>query len=226
LIGFGMKVLVIEDSQRLLRSLGQGLKREGYSVDLVADGREGWDFARLNDYDVIVLDLMLPGMDGLSILSKLRSTGKQTHVLILSAKDQVRDRVKGLQMGADDYLIKPFAFDELCARLNSLIRRRYGRKNPEVVLGTVAINRSTCQVLCNGEPVELTPGEYAIAECLALNRGRVMSKEQILDAVHDSDSCPGPSVVEVMVCTLRRKLRAKGASSVIKTRRGYGYYVE
>ena len=221
-----MKVLVIEDSERLLRSLGHGLKRMGYAVDLVADGKEGLDYARLNDYDVIVLDLMLPTLDGLTVLKTLRAMGKQTHVLILSAKDQVEDRVRGLQLGADDYMVKPFSFEELCARLTTLVRRRYEAKTPEVALGALMIHTGTREVRRNGEPVTLTPGEYAILEYLVMNRGRVLSKEQILDAVHDSDSSPGASVVEVMVCTLRRKLGVRGGESVIKTRRGYGYYVE
>ena len=125
-----MKILLIEDSPKLLRAIGLGLRKLGYAVDGVADGKEGWDYARLNEYDVIVLDLMLPGMDGLSILRNLRAKGKQTHVLILSAKDQVEDRVCGLQLGADDYMIKPFSFDELSARIGTLVRRRPGCKNP------------------------------------------------------------------------------------------------
>ncbi len=221
-----MKLLVIEDSQRLLRSLGRGLRKSGYSVDLVADGKEGLDYARLNDYDVIVLDLMLPGMDGLTILRKLRDMGKQTHVLILSAKDQVEDRIKGLQLGADDYMVKPFSFDELCARIDALIRRRYETKNPQIVIGSVSLDTSAKRVHRNGKPVLLTPGEYAVLEALALNRGRVLSKEQLLDAIHDSDSYAGTNVIEVMVCNLRKKTGGNGDAPVVKTRRGYGYYVE
>jgi DNA-binding response OmpR family regulator len=221
-----MKLLVIEDSQRLLRSLGRGLKKTGYSVDLVADGRDGLDYARLNEYDVIVLDLMLPGMDGLTILRRLRDMGKQTHVLILSAKDRVEDRIRGLELGADDYLIKPFSFDELCARINSLIRRRYKAKNPEVVIGPVTLNTAKRVAQRNGTALNLTPAEYAILECLALNRGRVLSKEQLLDAIHDSDSFPGANVIEVMICNLRKKIDRGRKDSIVKTRRGYGYFVE
>ena len=132
-----MKILIIEDSSKLRRALGVGLRKLGYAVDLVGDGLEGWDYARLNDYDVIVLDLMLPGLDGLGVLRKLRAMGKQTHVLILSAKDQVEDRIRGLQLGADDYMIKPFSFDELCARIGTLLRRRHMAKSPEIVLGSL-----------------------------------------------------------------------------------------
>lgn len=220
-----MKLLIIEDSQRLLRSLGSGLKKMGYAVDLVADGADGLDYARFNDYDVIVLDLMLPSMDGLAILRKLRALGRQTHILILSAKDQVEDRIRGLQLGADDYMIKPFSFDELCARINTLIRREYKAKSPRLVLGPVTLNTAARLVERDGAPVVLTAGEYAILECLALNRGKVISKEKLLAAIHDSDSYAGPNVVEVLVCHLRKKIGSEGKHSIVQTRRGYGYIV-
>ncbi len=221
-----MKLLIIEDSQRLLRSLGSGLKKMGHSVDLVADGIEGLEFARYTDYDVVVLDLMLPGLDGLSILRKLRALGRQTHILILSARDQVEDRVRGLQLGADDYMVKPFSFDELCARLGALARRRYAAKSPVIVLGPVTLDTAARLVERGGSAVNLTPAEYAILEHLALNRGRVISKERLLEAIHDSDSSAGPNVVEVLICNLRRKLADKRDEPVIATRRGYGYVIE
>lgn len=221
-----MRVLVIEDSERLLFSLGQALKKSGYTVDLVSDGKEGFDYAFFNEYDVIVLDLMLPGMDGLTILRKLRAAGKKTHILILSAKDQVEDRVRGLEMGADDYMIKPFSFDELHARLSTLIRRKYESKNPEIKVGELALNTATKEVKRDGLPIRLTPGEYSIFEYLVLNRGRVLSKDQLLDAIHDSESYAGANVIEVMVCKLRNKLGANSEPPIIKTRRGYGYYIE
>lgn len=221
-----MKLLIIEDSQPLLRSLGAGLRKMGHGVDLVADGAEGLDFARFNDYDVIVLDLMLPTMDGLTVLQRLRELGKMTHILILSAKDSVEDRIRGLQLGADDYLVKPFSFDELCARIQTLTRRRYAAKNPEITLGSHTLNTAARTVSRANTAVALTPAEYNILEHLAVNRGRVLSKEQLIDAIHDSDSCPGPNVIEVLICTLRKKLGNDGEDSIIKTRRGHGYYIE
>lgn len=221
-----MKLLVIEDSQRLLRSLGRGLRKSGYAVDLVADGADGLDYARFNDYDVIVLDLMLPRMDGLTILRKLRALGKQTHILILSAKDQVQDRIRGLQLGADDYMIKPFSFEELCARIATLIRRQHQTKNPLIQLGAVRLNTAKKSLERDGAPVPLTAAEYAILECLALNRGRVIAKEKLLQTIHDSDSSAGPNVVEVLVCHLRKKIAAVGADGLVQTRRGYGYVIE
>ncbi len=221
-----MKLLIIEDSKRLLRSLTHGLKKHGFSVDAASDGRDGLDFALFNEYDVILLDLMLPGMDGLTILRKLRASGKQTHILILSARDQVDDRIRGLRLGADDYMVKPFSFDELIARIQTLVRRKYDAKSPEVSVRGILLNTANKEVKCNGTSVSLTPGEYAILEHLFLNQGRVLSKDQLLDAVHDSESYASRNVIEVLVCNLRKKLDQNGESSVIKTRRGYGYLVE
>ena len=223
---YAVKLLIIEDSQRLLRSLGSGLRKMGYAVDLVADGAEGLDFARLNDYDVIVLDLMLPTMDGLTVLQRLRDLGKMTHILILSAKDRVEDRIRGLQLGADDYMVKPFSFAELCARIQTLVRRRYSAKNPEIAISGLVLNTAARTVSRDGPALALTPAEYSIFEHLALSRGRVLSKEQLIDAIHDSDSCPGPNVIEVLVCTLRKKLGCDAENPIITTRRGYGYCIE
>ena len=219
-----MKLLIIEDSQRLLRALGTGLRKLGYAVDLVADGAEGLDYARFNEYDVIVLDLMLPKIDGLTVLQRLRALGRQTHILILSAKDRVEDRIRGLQLGADDYLIKPFAFDELCARIQTLVRRRYGEKNPDLAVGPLVLNTAARVVTRDGERVNLTPAEHSIFESLALSRGRVLSKEQLIDAMHDSDSCPGANVIEVLICTLRKKI-GDSAATIVETRRGHGYCI-
>jgi DNA-binding response OmpR family regulator len=221
-----MNILIIEDSAILLQALKDGLTKLGYAVDAVADGKVGLDYAKFKDYDVIILDLMLPGMDGLSILKNLRAMGKKTHVLILSARDQVEDRVRGLQLGADDYMVKPFSFDELCARIGTLIRRQYDNKNPEVILGSITVNTALRKVKCGGKIIALTPGEYAIIEYLLHNRGRVVSVEQLLDTVHDSEAAPGTNVIQVMVCNLRKKLSQECGDDVVKTRRGYGYYIE
>lgn len=221
-----MKLLVIEDSERLRRSLGHGLRRAGFAVDLTADGREGLCYAEVNDYDVIILDLMLPGMDGLTVLRTLRQKGRKTHVLILSARDQVQDRILGLELGADDYLVKPFAFEELCARVRALIRRRYETKNPRIRVGGVEIDMAQQKVLRNGEPVALTPAEYALLELLALRRGRVVTREQILARLYESEAEVASNVVEVLVCSLRKKVQPAGAAPVIVTRRGSGYLIE
>lgn len=221
-----MKLLVIEDSERLRRSLGHGLRRAGFAVDLTGDGREGLAFAEVNDYDVIILDLMLPGMDGLAVLRTLRQKGRKTHVLILSARDQVQDRILGLELGADDYLVKPFAFEELCARVRALIRRRYETKNPRIALGGVEIDTAQQKVFLGGEPVALTPSEYALLELLALRRGRVVTREQILAQIYESETDVASNVVEVLICSLRKKVQPVGAPILIVTRRGSGYLIE
>ena len=159
-----MRVLLVEDSERLRRSLGRGLERAGWAVDLAADGRQGLEFARAYDYDAIVLDLMLPEIPGLEVLRQLREEGRDVHVLILSAKDEVADRVAGLEHGADDYLVKPFSFDELLARLQALARRRYRSKNPQIRLGHLEIDLNAKAVTLGGEPRHLTPHEWALLE--------------------------------------------------------------
>lgn len=221
-----MNILIVEDSKPLRETLHDGLSKLGYGVDALGDGKEGLDYARLKQYDVIILDLMLPGMDGLSVLRELRAAGKKTHVLILSAKDQVEDRIRGLQLGADDYMIKPFSFDELCARIGTLVRRRYDAKNPLIVLGGLTLNTAIREARRGKTVIPLTPGEYAILEFLALNRGRVINAEQLIEASHSSDTMPGENLIQVMVCNLRKKLAAAGETEILKTRRGYGYYIE
>jgi DNA-binding response OmpR family regulator len=221
-----MKLLLVEDSERLSRSLGKGLGKFGYTVDLATDGETGLDFAETYDYDVIVLDLMLPRLSGLELLQRLRRRDRGPHVLILSARDRVEDRVKGLQLGADDYLIKPFSFDELAARIQALVRRRYHTKSPLLRLGTLAIDTTRKQVSRGGRPLPLTPGEYRLLEFLAFQRGRVFTQEQLLEHLHRSDTDVSSNVVEVLVSGLRRKIHTTGEAPVLKTRRGFGYFVE
>jgi DNA-binding response OmpR family regulator len=221
-----VKILVVEDSERLLRSLGEGLRKLGYAVDLAGDGEDGLAFAETYDYDVIVLDLMLPGLPGLEVLRQLRAQGRRAHVLILSARDRVEDRVKGLQMGADDYLVKPFAFDELAARIQALVRRRHQVKDPTIRLGTLEIDTARRQVSRRGDRLHLTPSEYALLEFLAYQRGRVVSQAQLLEHLRRSDADVSSNIVEVLVSGLRKKIHADGEPPILRTRRGFGYVVE
>lgn len=221
-----MKLLVIEDSQRLRKSLDEGLRRTGFAVDLAADGESGARFALGTDYDVIVLDLMLPKLDGLSVLQTLRDHNRQTPVLILSARDQVQDRIRGLELGADDYLVKPFAFDELHARLQALVRRRYESRNPLIQLGPIELNTALHRLCCDGVEIKLTPHELALLEYLALNRGRVITLQSLEDRLYASDAAVSSNAIEAHVSSLRRKLRAASGMDLIKTRRGFGYYIE
>jgi DNA-binding response OmpR family regulator len=221
-----MKLLVIEDSERLRRALKEGLRRFGYAVDTAADGPEGLGFAEVNEYDVIVLDLMLPGIDGLSLLKALRRAGNHTEVLILSAKDQVEDRVRGLNLGADDYLVKPFVFDELVARIQALVRRRHNITEPGIMVGELRVDTARRQAMYHEEPIPLTPHEYRLLEYLALRRGHVISKAQLHYRLYDSDIDTELDTIEVVVSNLRRKLREAGSGDVVRTQRGFGYFVD
>jgi DNA-binding response OmpR family regulator len=221
-----MRILLVEDSKRLQRSISLGLRKEGFKVDATGDGAEGLWFAESFDYDVIILDLMLPGLDGLSLLRRLREKQRPASVLILSAKDTVEDRVEGLQTGADDYLVKPFAFEELLARLRSLIRRRYGVKQNFISIGELQIDLATRAVSRSGAPIELPPREYNLLELLALRRGMVVSRAEIEEHIYDERKEPMSNVVDAAVSALRRKLGEAGEASLIKTRSKAGYLIE
>ncbi len=218
-----MRILVIEDYEPLRRSLVRGLDEAGFAVDATGDGEEGLWYARSGDYDVIVLDLMLPGRDGLSLLRALRADGRDTHVLILTAKDAIEDRVRGLDLGADDYLVKPFAFAELLARIRALIRRRYHAKDPRIRVGDLEIDTARRQVRRCGTPVHLTPREYALLEYLALRAGQVVTRQELWEHVYDFHASPESNVVDVYIGYLRRKLEKPGWPRLIHTRRGHGY---
>ena len=220
-----MKVLVIEDSERLQRSLDLGLRRSGFAVDIACDGEEGLAYARHGTYDAIVLDLMLPKLDGLSLLRRLREGGSKTHVLILSARDQVEQRIQGLQYGADDYLTKPFAFEELVARVRALVRRKYDTKDPVLEVGPLTVDTARRSVSIESEEIALTRKEYAVLEYLASRRGRVVSKLELLDHLHGGAGHGSENAVEVLVHQLRKKICGDGRPDPIETRRGHGYVI-
>ena len=221
-----MKVLLVEDSERLQRSLSAGLRQQGFTVDQAFDGEQALSFVATGRFDVIVLDLKLPVLDGLSVLKRIRRDRDDTHVLILSANDQTEDRVRGLDLGADDYLVKPFAFDELVSRLRALGRRQSGNKDPVLRIDGVAIDTVARQVSVDGRPLALTPHEYRLLEFLACHRGRVYSHDQLIDRLHDAASCVTRNAIEAHVSTLRKRLRRAGAPELVKTRRGFGYLIE
>ena len=221
-----MKLLLVEDSERLQRSLSTGLKKHGFVVDQAFDGEQALAYTAVNQYDAIILDLMLPKIDGLTVLSTLRSGGKDCHVLILSAKDQTEDRVRGLDLGADDYLVKPFALNELVSRLHALDRRRSGFKNPVIEIDGIKVDSVTRQVFFDDQPVALTPHEYQLLEFLARRRGRVFSHDQLIDQLYDACSYVTRNAVEAHVSALRKRLNLAGAPNLIKTRRGFGYLIE
>ncbi len=218
-----MRILFIEDSKRLQISVGTGLRKEGFVVDIAGDGDGGLYLAEINDYDVIILDLMLPGIDGLSILKRLRQQGNDVHILILTARSSIEERVEGLQLGADDYLTKPFSFDELLARIHALIRRRYRTKNPVIRIGTLEINTETKTVLRNNKEISLSPREYRLIEYLARRKGQVVTRSEIEEHIYDERVSPMSNVVDSAICNLRKKINIDGQPDIIHTRRGLGY---
>lgn len=221
-----MRILIVEDSPRLQRSLGTALRKSGYAVDVAGDGEEGLWLAQEHGYDVVVLDLMLPKRDGLSVLAELRRAGKTVHVLLLTARDTVNDRVQGLQAGADDYLVKPFALEELLARVQALCRRAYGTKQPRLAIADLEIDTLARTVRRASQSVELTTREYLLLEYLARRRGEVVSRSEIEEHIYDGQVDPMSNVVDSAVCNLRKKLGAAGAAPLIHTRRGLGYVLD
>jgi DNA-binding response OmpR family regulator len=221
-----MRVLLVEDYLPIQNSVAKGLREAGFAVDVTSNGNEGLWYATGNDYDVIILDLMLPGMDGLTILSRIRSEGRASHVLILTAKDTVPDRVKGLDLGADDYLIKPFAFEELLARVRALARRAYRNKNPFLEIGELRIETTSQRTWRGQEEVQLTSREYALLEYLAMRAGEVVSRTDIWEHVYEFNSEADSNVVDVYIGYLRKKIERPGKPSLIHTLRGKGYSLE
>ena len=214
-----MRVLFVEDSESLRRSVRRALRHAGFAVDTAADGAEGLAAAELNDYDALVLDVMLPKLDGLALLRRLRAAGKTTHVLLLTARDTVADRVEGLRLGADDYLVKPFALAELLARVEALCRRAYGAKSGALHIGPLALDLSARRLQRDGAEVELTAREWRLLEYLALRRGQVVPRAEIEAHIYDEFVEPMSNVVDTAVYALRQKI----GPGLIHTRRGLGY---
>ena len=220
-----MKLLLIEDSGRLQRSLRKGLEKEGFALDVAGAGKEGLAMALAYDYDVVILDLMLPGMDGITILGKLREAGRKTHVLILSARSQVQDRIHGLEKGADDYLIKPFDFSELLARVRALVRRRYETKDPVIRIGRLEMNTAQGKVFHEDREIDLSPKEFSLLEYLLSRRGRVVTRDALLEHLYSGYGEVASNVIDVVVCNLRKKIGLVSGDNLIKTRRGLGYVI-
>lgn len=222
-----MRVLIIEDEKRLAQNISQVLiENEGYAVDLSFDGIDGLHMAKSSSYDLIVLDLRLPGMHGLNILKTLRAQRNTTPVLILTACDTPSDVVKGLDCGSDDYLTKPFDIGEFVARCKALIRRSYGKANPIMTIGPLIMDTLTRKVTINGKHIILSSMEYHTLEYLALRAGQVVSKEELLEHLYDFNWERFSNVIEVYVSTLRKKIDPQKKYNLIKTLRGQGYLIE
>jgi len=221
-----MKVLVVEDNEPLRKAITQRLRESGFAVDETGDGPEGLWLATENKYTVAILDLMLPGLDGIDLLKKMRKGNEETSVLIITARDQVGDRVAGLDAGADDYLVKPFALEELLARVRALTRRKHSVKNPVLKVGDLEIDTKRRSASRGGREIELTAREYSLLELLALRSGEVVSRAEIWEQLYDFNQDPESNVVDVFVAYLRRKIESEDKPKLIHTRRGMGYILE
>ncbi len=220
-----MKLLLIEDYQPLLESLKQGFLSHGIALDTASDGEEGLWYALNNEYAVIVLDLMLPKMNGLQVLKTIRKQHNRTPILILTAKGEISDRVTGLNLGADDYLSKPFSFKELLARVRALVRRSHQQVTNTIQVEDLIIDMQKHVVKRGIHTIELTQKEYAVLECLALRSGSVVSKQMIMENLYEFDHEVSSNVVDVHIKNLRRKIDHEFDSKLIHTKRGHGYFI-
>lgn len=219
-----MRALIVEDDKKIASFLVKGLKQEGFAVDHAANGEDGLHLALHEPYDVAIVDIMLPKLDGLSLIEEIRRNKVNTPVLILSAKRTVDDRVKGLQTGGDDYLVKPFAFSELLARVQALIRRATGATEPtHIAISDLSIDLLRREVTRSGKRIDLLPLDYALLEYLMRNAGRVVSKTMIMEHVWNYNFDPGTNVVEARVCSLREKIEKGFDKKLIHTVKGFGY---
>lgn len=221
-----MRVLLIEDDTAIARSLKEGLEDEAYVVDVANDGSEGYRTAVADDYDVIILDIMLPGMNGYEVCRALRNDGNKTPILMLTARDTERDIVEGLDTGADDYLAKPFSFDVLLARIRALLRRPNEKLEEVLQVGDLKLDPSSKKVTRASQEINLTAKEYGVLEYLMRNKGKVLSKEQIISHVWDFDADVLPNNVELFIMFLRRKIDKPFKSKLIHTVSGFGYKLE
>ena len=218
-----MRILLVEDDSRVARFIAKGLREQAYAVDIARDGEQALYHAGINDYDLVVLDLMLPVKDGYQVCRELRASGFAAPVLMLTARDAVDDRVEGLDCGADDYLTKPFDFKELLARLRALLRRRPGLRPPTAKIADLTLDTASHAVARAGKSVSLTAKEYALLEFLMLNEGRVVGREQIAQHVWEENFDPFSNVIDVYIKRLRGKLDTGFERRLIHTRRGEGY---
>lgn len=222
-----MRVLLVEDDEKIASFIVKGFKQAGFAVDHAVDGENGLHLALNEPYDACIIDIMLPKLDGLSLIEKIRRQRINTPVIILSAKRSVGDRIKGLQTGSDDYLVKPFAFSELLARVQALIRRASPPTLPtQLVLGDLHLNLLTREIFRGGHKIDLQPREFALLEYLMRNQGRVVSKTMILEHVWNYNFDPQTNVVDVLVCRLRNKVDRDYEQKMIHTIRGVGYVLK
>ena len=221
-----MRLLVAEDEKDMNRLITRALEKEGYGVDSCFDGEEAMDYLESAEYDGVILDIMMPKMDGHQVLKKLRARGSDLPVLFLTARDSIADRVAGLDLGADDYLIKPFDFDELLARVRAMMRKRSGHKTSVITIGDLKIDTGSHEVTRGDRSIELSSREYSILEYMAMHPGQVLSREQIETHVWNFDYSGGSNVVDVYISYLRKKIDGKENVKLIRTVWGTGWMIK
>jgi two-component system, OmpR family, response regulator len=223
-----MRILIVEDEHKTAQSLKKGFEQENFSVDIAFNGNDGYDFAATEDYDLIILDLMLPGMNGTEICAKLRARNIQTPILMLTARSELEDKIDGLNTGADDYLTKPFAFEELLARAKAILRRPKESIPSKLQSGNLILDTLTYQVTKDGKPIQLSKREYSLLEYLIRNKGKVLSKDQIIAHVWNYDADILENTVEQYIRYLRKKIDTgvPENKTMIQTVRGFGYKLE
>jgi DNA-binding response OmpR family regulator len=218
-----MRLLVVEDNHKIAKLIKKELQQENYVVDVAHDGATGFDYVTENTYDLIILDRLLPQLDGLAFCKKLRARDNHTPVLMLTAKGQTQDRIEGLDSGADDYMVKPFALGELLARVRALTRRPHAVAASTLSVGNLSLDAVGFEVASGNQPIKLSRKEFLILKYLMQHPGQIISKQQLIDSVWDYDSIVGPNNVEVYINRLRHKIDTPSAESLITTEKGFGY---
>ena len=221
-----MKILLAEDEVDLNNVVTRYLKKNGYSVDSVLDGEEALDYLEYGEYDLVILDIMMPKVDGFEVIKKLRDKGNHTSVLMLTARDSADDKVKGLDLGADDYIVKPFDFNELMARIRAVVRRKYGNSSNRLVIGDLILDTSEKSVTRAGIKIELTGKEYEVLEYLMQSKNRILSREQIKEHVWDYDYEGDSNIIDVLIKNIRKKIDITNGNQIIYTKRGLGYVIK
>ena len=221
-----MKILLAEDEVDLNNVVTRYLKKNGYSVDSVLDGEEALDYLEYSEYDLVILDIMMPKVDGFEVIKKLRDKGNHTSVLMLTARDSADDKVKGLDLGADDYIVKPFDFNEFLARIRAVVRRKYGNSSNKLVIGDLILDTSEKSVTRAGKQIELTGKEYEVLEYLMQSKNRILSRDQIKEHVWDFDYEGDSNIIDVLIKNIRKKIDIEAGKQIIYTKRGLGYVIK
>ena len=221
-----MKILLVEDEIDLNNIVTKYLKKNGYSVDSVFDGEEALDYLKYGEYDLVILDIMLPKINGFEVIKELRNKGNHTSVLMLTARDSADDKVKGLDLGADDYLVKPFDFNELLARMRAVVRRKYGNSSNNLTIGDLVLDTSKKSITRGEKEIELTGKEYEVLEYLMQNKNRILSREQIKQHVWDYNYEGDSNIIDVLIKNIRKKIDVEDGKQIIYTKRGLGYVIK